>query len=58
MYGGPGEIISPSYFNPLIPYYISDTMQEENSKDNVVLALDAALYWPDGFRWYGQVVID
>lgn len=58
LYGGPKESISPFYFNPLIPYYLSDTMQEENRKDNVALAVDAAIYWPVGFRWYGQAVID
>ncbi|MBD3384175.1 hypothetical protein GF407_04530 [candidate division KSB1 bacterium] len=58
MYGGENEIVHHGYLNPLIPYYFMDVMGVQNRKDNVTLAMDAAFYYPDKVRWYGQFLVD
>jgi len=58
MYGGPREVISATYFNPLIPYYFTDVMQIQNRDDNILLSLEATVYWPRNYRFYGQYLVD
>jgi hypothetical protein len=58
MFGGPDEVISPGYLNPLISYYLMDVMGVEGQKDNVTLAMDASYYGPSGWRLYGQFAVD
>jgi hypothetical protein len=58
MYGGPREIVHPAYLNPIIPYYFSDVMEVQKRNDNITVSLDGALYWPKGWQFYGQLVVD
>lgn len=58
LYGGPREVVSPIYLNPLIPYYFADVMMSEKRKDNVTLSFEATFYWPQDFRFYGQYLVD
>ncbi len=59
MNGGPNRNVYGAYLNFLIPYYLTDVMNAaEKRKDNVTVALDAAVYWPAHMRFYGQLVVD
>ena len=59
VYGGPGAVWMAAYTNPLMPYYFTDFMfQENDSHANVSLAMDAGVYWPETMRWYGQFMVD
>lgn len=57
MYGGPKEIVSAAYLNPLIPYYLTDVMQIQEREDNISLSLDASRYFTGG-RVYVQYAVD
>ena len=58
MNGGPGEFPNPGYMNPIMPYYFTDVMFAENRKDNVTLSMEASVYWPAHWRFYGQFLAD
>lgn len=58
MYGGPEESMHGGYLNIIIPYYLTDVMQVQKRKDNVTLAMDASLYYPENWRFYGQLAVD
>ena len=58
MNGGPGEFPNPGYMNPIMPYYFTDVMFEEGRNDNVTISLEASLYWPKHWRFYGQYLVD
>jgi hypothetical protein len=59
IYGGPRQSVNTGFLNPLLPYYFTDVMfNEEKVKSNVTLSMELSLFWPAQWRFYGQFLVD
>lgn len=56
LYGGDVRLPEPGYLNPIMPYYA--TQYNPKHDDNVLFLADISLRPADGFRIYGEILID
>lgn len=56
LYGGETRGIEWQYFNPILPYYASQYNSDKD--DNVMFLFEGAVRPVDGFRLYGEYLVD
>jgi hypothetical protein len=56
LYGGETRGVEWQYFNPILPYYASQ--HNSGSDDNAMFLFEGAVRPVDGFRLYGELLID
>ena len=56
LYGGDARRLEWQYFNPILPYYASQYNAEKD--DNVMFLFEGAVRPVDGFRLYGEYLMD
>lgn len=56
LYGGETRGVEWQYFNPILPYYASQ--HNSDSDDNAMFLFEGAVRPVDGFRLYGELLID
>ncbi|MDE0298823.1 MAG: hypothetical protein OXN17_09340 [Candidatus Poribacteria bacterium] len=56
VYGGESRRLEWVYFNPILPYYASQFNADED--DNVMFLFEGAVRPVDGFRLYGELLMD
>ena len=56
LYGGETQAVEWQYFNPILPYYASQYNADKD--DNVMFLFEGAIRPIDGFRLYGEYLMD
>ena len=56
LYGGEAQGVEWQYFNPILPYYASQYNADKD--DNVMFIFEVAVRPIDGFRLYGEYLMD
>ena len=56
LYGGEAQGVEWQYFNPILPYYASQYNADKD--DNVMFLFEGAIRPVDGFRLYGEYLMD
>ncbi|MDE0043898.1 MAG: hypothetical protein OXT74_17785, partial [Candidatus Poribacteria bacterium] len=56
LYGGEAQGVEWQYFNPILPYYASQYNADKD--DNVMFLFEGAVRPVDGFRLYGEYLMD
>ena len=56
LYGGETRGVEWQYFNPILPYYASQ--HNSDTDDNAMFLFEGAVRPVDGFRLYGELLID